>query len=96
MKLGIKTALSTTLVAGVAIVGTGFSLNRTASRQAPDAAESLLVRRSVIKVHTDHGVITIPGTADSWTAADHAVFLADSIADFQVANSDISWRISSE
>jgi len=97
MKPSRKMTLSTAVFAALGIVGSAFCLNHSATTQSPVGAHgSHMVRRSVIKVHTDHGVITIPGTADSWTAADHAVFLADSIADFQVANSDISWRISSE
>jgi hypothetical protein len=52
------------------------------------------VVRSIVKVHTDHGVITMPGNADSWAAAEHAVFVADSIADVQIANSEVPWRIS--
>jgi hypothetical protein len=49
--------------------------------------------RSVIKVHTDHGVVTIPGSANSWDAVDRAVFVADSIADLQIANSEVPWQI---
>jgi len=52
--------------------------------------------RSIVKVHTDHGVITMPGSADSWAAAERAVFVADSIADMQIANSEIPWQISFE
>jgi osmotically-inducible protein OsmY len=48
----------------------------------------------VVKVHTGHGVITLPGSADSWEAADNAVFVADSIADVQIVNNEIPWRIS--
>ena len=67
MKRGIKLALSTALVAGVAVVGPAFCLNHSAARQSPaDEAGSRLISRSIIKVHTYHGVITLPGTADSW------------------------------
>lgn len=97
MKREIKLALSTAVIASLAIVGAVFYPNLSATNQSPAAAgSSRLVRRSVIKVHTDHGVITIPGTADSWTEAEHAVFIADSIADFQFANNEIPWRISTE
>ena len=50
----------------------------------------------MIKVHTDRGVITLPGSADSWDDVEHAVFLADSIADMQVVNNEVPWRISTE
>ncbi len=97
MKRSIKMTLSAMAFAGLLIAGSAFCLNHSASSQSPVAApSSQMVRRSVIKVHTYHGVITIPGTADSWTEAEHAVFLADSIADFQFANNEIPWRISIE
>ena len=97
MKRKIQLALSTIVVAAVASVGSAFSLNRSVGMQpAVAAAGSHPMRRSVIKVHTDHGVITMPGTADSWDEAEHAVFVADSIADVQIVNSEIPWRISIE
>ena len=52
-----------------------------------------MMRGSVIKVHTDHGVITMPGKADSWDQVENAVFVADSIADVQVVNNEVPWRI---
>ncbi len=97
MKRSRKMTLSTAVFAALGIVGSAFCLNYSATTQSPVGAHgSHMVRRSVIKVHTDHGVITLPGTADSWTEADHALFLADSIADFQFANSEILWRASNE
>jgi len=97
MKREIKLALSTALVAGIAVVGPAFCLTHYATSQSPAAMEgSRIERRSVIKVHTDHGVITLPGTADSWDAAENAIFVADGIADVQVVNNEVPWRISNE
>lgn len=90
--------LLTTVIAFLAMVGTAFSLNPSSSMQYPTitADNSRPIMRSIVKVHTDHGVITIPGNANSWAAAERAVFVADSIADLQIANSEIPWRISFE
>jgi hypothetical protein len=98
MKREIQLALSTVVVVTVAIAGSAFGLNHYTARQSrrESAAESIPFTRSVIKVHTDHGVITIPGRADSWDAAEHAVFIADSIADMQLVNTEIPWRLSVE
>jgi hypothetical protein len=97
MKRELKLALSTAVVAALAIVGPALCLNLSPTRQPRLGVDgSRPIVRSVIKVHTDHGVITLPGTADSWDAAEHAVFLADSIADVQIVNSEIPWRISIE
>jgi hypothetical protein len=93
MKLGMKLALLTATLSGMAIVGPGFCLPQSTAMQSPDLH---LMRRSVIKVHTDHGVITLPGAADSWDAAENAVFVADSIADVQIVNNEVPWRISIE
>jgi len=97
MKRDLKLVLSATVVAAVAIVGPALGLNHPATRHSPLGADaSRPIRRSVIKVHTDRGVITLPGSADSWDDVEHAVFLADSIADMQVVNNEISWPISTE
>lgn len=93
MKLGIQLALLTALLGGIAVVGPGFCLPQAMTMRSPDVH---LTRRSVIKVHTDHGVITLPGSADSWDATENAVFVADSIADVQVVNNEVPWRISVE
>ena len=89
-------ALLTMVIAFLAIVGTGFCLNPSSDTQYPtnSADNSRPIKRNVVKVHTDHGVITMPGNADSWAAAERAVFVADSIADVQLANSEIPWKIS--
>jgi hypothetical protein len=91
-------ALLTMVIAFLAMVGTAFCLNPSSSMQYPtnNAYNSRPIMRSIVKVHTDHGVITMPGNADSWAAAERAVFVADSIADVQIANCEIPWRISFE
>jgi hypothetical protein len=43
----------------------------------------------VIKVHTNKGVITLPGRGDSWEALENAEFVADSLADIQMANNAV-------
>ena len=98
MKRGTQSVLLTVLVAGVAIGGTAFCSSRSVSRPAVGvtADSQQVIRRSVIKVHTDHGVITLPGSADTWEEAENAIFVADSIADVQVVNNEIPWRISYE
>ncbi len=95
MKRENQWALLTMVIAFLAIVGTGFCLNPSSNMQYRTYANnSRPVMRSVVKVHTDHGVITMPGNVDSWASAERAVFVADSIADVQIANSEIPWRIS--
>lgn len=92
MKFGTKLAVSTALLFGVAVVG----VSNSATRQSPNATAydtPHMMRGSVIKVHTDHGVITMPGKADSWDQVENAVFVADSIADVQVVNNEVPWRI---
>jgi hypothetical protein len=97
MKREMKWSLLTTVVASLAMVGTAFCLNPSSStKYQPVADESHPVVRSVVKVHTDHGVVTIPGKADTWEEAERAVFVADSIADLQMANSEVPWRIALE
>src|SRR5277367_1318179 len=95
MKREIKLALSTALVASIAIAGPAFCLNYSAAKQSPSVRSiPRVTRQSVIKVHTDHGVITLPGDpSPTWDEIEHAVFVADSIADFEFANGEIPWRI---
>jgi hypothetical protein len=95
MKRENQWALLTMVIAFLAVVGTGFCLNPSSNMQYQTCANnSRPVMRSVVKVHTDHGVITMPGNVDSWASAERAIFVADSIADVQIANSEIPWRIS--
>lgn len=97
MKREIQWSLMTMVIATLAIVGTAFCLNPSSSTQyRAGAKDSLPIMRSVVKVHTDHGVVTMPGNADTWDAAERAVFVADSIADLQIANSEVPWRIELE
>jgi hypothetical protein len=97
MNRKIKIALSAVLVAGVSVAGPAFGLNHYLTSEPRTAmADSHPIRNSVVKVHTDHGVITLPGTADSWETAEHAVFVADSIADVQMVNNEVPWRIDNE
>ena len=97
MKFGTKLAVSTALLFGIAAVGPGLCVkSESATRQSPSTMAQnnpQMIRRSVIKVHTDHGVITMPGKADSWDQVENAVFVADSIADVQVVNNEVPWRI---
>jgi hypothetical protein len=96
MKRENQWSLLTMVIAFLAIVGTAFCLNPSSNTQyqSNTAGSSRPIMRSIVKVHTDHGVITMPGNADSWAAADRDVFVADSIADVQIANSEVPWKIS--
>lgn len=97
MNLGMKLVLLTALLVGIAAFGPGFCLSRGAVQQKTVAmSQPQVVRQSIIKVHTEHGVVTLPGTADSWDDVENAIFIADSIADLQVANGAVPSRISYE
>lgn len=97
MKREIQWSLLTMVVATLAMVGTAFCLNPSSNMTyQPRTDEAQPIVRSVVKVHTDHGVVTIPGEANTWEAAERAVFVADSIADVQIANSEVPWRIALE
>jgi len=94
MKRQIKLALSAAFVVSLAVVGPAFCLNYSATQYPAAASIPRMTRQSVIKVHTDHGVITLPGDpSPTWDEIEHAVFVADSIADFEFANGEIPWRI---
>ncbi len=97
MNRKMNLALASAVVGAVAIVGPAYCWNHYATSEPRTAMTAgHPIRNSVVKVHTDHGVITLPGNADSWAAAEHAVFVADSIADLQMANSEVPWRIDNE
>ena len=94
MRLAAKLALSSALLAGVAIVGPGFCSNSTTPAQSQDVtAQSHVIRRSVIKVHTENGVVILPGTADTWDSVEEALFVADSIAEVQMVNIEVPWQV---
>jgi osmotically-inducible protein OsmY len=50
----------------------------------------------VVKVHTDRGVISLSGAADSWEQVDEALFVAESIADVQLVNNEVAWTVESD
>jgi hypothetical protein len=90
MNVATKLALLTALLVAIAVEGPNFCVTHLTLRQAPSAmSDSQAIRQSIIKVHTEHGVITLPGTADSWDEVENAIFIADSIADVQIANGGI-------
>lgn len=86
MSFGKKSLLLATSLVGLVIVGQGFCLTHSAVSYPVATSGSQPITHSVIKVHTDRGVVTLPGTADSWDQVESAIFLADSIADLQMAN----------
>ena len=98
MKRKYTALASTALFAGLLIVGSAFGLTNSSSPNAKHwANQSQVVRRSVIKVHTDRGVITLPGRADSWDQVEDAQFVADSLAQVQMVNNEVSmWPICEE
>lgn len=78
----------TALLAGLVMLGAG--LGNTGSTKGERAEkQNHIVSGSVIKVHTDRGVIILPGRADSWDAVEHAEFVADSLADVQMVNNEV-------
>jgi hypothetical protein len=89
---------STALFAGLVLVGSAFCLNNSSSMNGKHwANQNQVVKQSVIKVHTDRGVITLPGRADSWDKVEDAEFVADSLAEVQIVNNQVSmWPISKE
>jgi hypothetical protein len=96
MKRKYMVLASTALLAGLAIGGSAFSLSNWSSTNGKHwANQRQVVSRSVIKVHTDRGVITLPGRADSWDKVEDAEFVADSLAEVQIVNNQVSmWPIS--
>jgi len=97
MTLWMKLALLTVLLVGIAVVGPGVCVIHPTVRRTPVAiSDSQVIRQSIIKVHTERGVVTLPGTADSWDEVENAIFIADSIADLQIANGGVPSPISYE
>jgi hypothetical protein len=97
MNLGIKLASLTALLVGIAVVGPGFCVTHSTLNGISVArTDSQAVGQSIIKVHTEHGVVTLPGTADSWDEVENAIFVADSIADLQIATEGVPSQISNE
>jgi hypothetical protein len=80
------------LVASVLMLGSTFGLGSSPSASTKGdhgEKQNQIVTRSVIKVHTDRGVIVLPGRADSWDSAERAEFVADSLADMQIVNNEV-------
>lgn len=96
MNLGIKLVLLTALLVGIAVFGPRFCISRAPLQTPVVMSDAYVIRQSIIKVHTEHGVITLPGTADSWDDVENAIFIADSIADLQIANGAVPSHISYE
>jgi len=90
MKRNYTAVISTAFIAGLVLVGSAFSLNNSLMKGERWEKQNQIVRRSVIKVHTDRGVITLPGRADSWDTVEHAEFVADSLADVQMVNNQVA------
>jgi hypothetical protein len=81
----------TALVAGLIMLGSTFGLGHSSSTKGEHGEkQNQIVRSSVIKVHTDRGVIVLPGRADSWDSVERAEFVADSLADVQMVNNEVS------
>ncbi len=89
MKRTYVAAVVTSIFAGLVLVGSALSLNNSAAPKAEQLGKTEVVRRSVIKVHTDKGVVTLPGRGDSWEALENAEFVADSLADIQMVNNEV-------
>ena len=90
MKRTYATAVVTSIVAGLVLIGSALSLNSPPSQpKGEQFAPNQAVRRSVIKVHTEKGVVTLPGRGDSWEALENAEFVADSLADIQMVNNEV-------
>jgi osmotically-inducible protein OsmY len=91
MKRNDGAVVGAALFAGLVMVGSAFCLGNSCSMKGEHSEkQNQIVRRSVIKVHTDRGVITLPGRADSWDAVEYAEFVADSLADVQMVNNQVS------
>jgi len=89
MKRTYVAAVVTSIFAGLVMVGSALSLSNSPSARGEQLENNQIVRRNVIKVHTDRGVITLPGRGDSWEALENAEFVADSLADIQMVNNEV-------
>jgi hypothetical protein len=90
MKRTYAAAVVTSIFAGLVLIGSALSLNSSPSQpKGEHFPPNQVVRRSVIKVHTDKGVVTLPGRGDSWEALENAEFVADSLADIQMVNNEV-------
>ncbi len=89
MKRTYKAAVVTSFFAGLVLVGSALSLNYSSQTKGEQFGKDQIVRRSVIKVHTDKGVVTLTGRGDSWEALENAQFVADSLADIQMVNNEV-------
>ena len=89
MKRTYAAAVVTSIFAGLVMVGSALSLSNSSAAKGEHLGKDQIVRKSVIKVHTDRGVITLPGRGDSWEAVENAEFVADSLADIQMVNNQV-------
>jgi hypothetical protein len=88
MKRTYAAAIITSIFAGLVMASSALSLGSSASK-GEQLEKNQIVRKSVIKVHTDRGVITLPGRGDSWESLENAEFVADSLADIQMVNNEV-------
>ena len=97
MKLWTQLGLLTAALVGIAVVGPGFCLTHsTANARPATLSQSQVTTNNVVKVHTDRGVVTLPGTADNWDAVENAIFVADSLVDVQMVNNEVPFQPSYE
>jgi len=89
MKRTYAAAVVTSIFAGLIMVGSALSLGNSSGAKSEPVVKDQIVRKGVIKVHTDKGVITLPGRGDSWEALENAEFVADSLADIQMVNNEV-------
>jgi BON domain-containing protein len=89
MKRTYAAAVVTSIFAGLVMVGSALSLSDSSVSRGEQLGKNQVVIKSVIKVHTDKGVITLPGRADSWEELENAEFVADSLADIQMVNNEV-------
>ena len=88
MKRTYAAAVVTSIFAGLVMVGSALSLSDS-SVSGEQLGKTQVAIKSVIRIHTDKGVITLPGRADSWEELENAEFVADSLADIQMVNNEV-------